>query len=567
MHTVRTTPAAPNQPARRASAALSAGHAARATVAALVALIAANGAPSPVQGQQRAPGTDIVRPADQARADAQHPEVLAAFGGAVDGPVQTYVAGLGARVAQTAGLDGLCRFQVLNSDAVNAFAVPGCRIYVTRGLLSAINSEDELVSVLGHEVGHIVGKHGLKRQQRAGWANLGALVAGIATGNRGILQLAGQLAAVYTLSYSREQEFQSDDFGVRYTRALGYNPLAAADMLASLGLQESLEAVVHDRVGRSAPTWARSHPLSADRAQRATAQARNGAVAPFPAERAAPYFRAIDGLLHGDDPEQGFIIGRAFAHPGLRLAFEAPAGFQLANSPQAVQISGPDGIRGQFAGGGAAPRDLRQHANEVLARIVGTNPHQAGPASLSTTGGVETARQSARVRTANGTVAAVEVAAYRIGNRVFHMVFTGPDGRLAPAVVAMSSVRSLSAAEASGLRPRRIEIVTVRAGDTPRRLAERMAYPDFRLERFLALNGMPLPAAGAVPANADTPLAVGTQVKIVALTPAVSARLAPPDWRGMPALALTARPAPGAADDDGPHGGHAHRHTESARGR
>ena len=105
----------------------------------------------------------IIKPNERAQAIKQHPQIIAQFGGAITGPVATYVSSVGAKVATTAGLKDQCTFTVINSDVVNAFAVPGCYIYISRGLMTIMNSEDELASVLGHEVGHIVGKHSLKR--------------------------------------------------------------------------------------------------------------------------------------------------------------------------------------------------------------------------------------------------------------------------------------------------------------------------------------------------------------------------------------------------------------------
>src|SRR5690606_25213079 len=145
------------------------------------------------------------------------------------------------------------------------------------------------------------------------------------TGSGQVAQVVGQAAQLYTLSYSRDQEFESDDLGVRYLQRAGYNPFASADLLRSLGLQEALATRLANRDAASAtPAWARTHPLSADRVARARAQAQAAGAAPGGAEETAAYFAAIDGMIFGDDPEQGFVNGRTFAHPTLRIAFEAP---------------------------------------------------------------------------------------------------------------------------------------------------------------------------------------------------------------------------------------------------
>jgi predicted Zn-dependent protease len=240
---------------------------------------------------------------------------------------------------------------------VNAFAVPGCYIYLTRGLMSVVNSEAELASVLAHEVGHIVADHSERQQKRSLWRSLGVMAVGLVTQSERLTQLAGAAAGYFTLSYSRKQEFESDDLGIRYLKEAGYDPYAAAQMLGALGRNEQFMARTRGRdEARSIPEWARTHPLTENRVERArdTAAGTGIAAGALPGNEAR-YLREVDGLLYGDDPAQGFVQGRRFAHPVMRIGFEAPEGFTLTNSPQAILIDGPDGLRGEF-GGGRMPR-------------------------------------------------------------------------------------------------------------------------------------------------------------------------------------------------------------------
>ncbi|MDZ4775535.1 MAG: M48 family metalloprotease [Alphaproteobacteria bacterium] len=450
------------------------------------------------------PDAPAVADAARARAGQQHPQIIAQFGGEVTGPTSVYVKGVGEKVATAAGLPGRCTFTVIGSDVVNAFAVPGCYIYITRGLLAIMNSEDELASVLGHEVGHVVADHSARRQNASTLSGLGALAVGILTGSGDLAQLAGQAAQVWTLGYSRDQEFESDDLGVRYLLRSGYNPFAAADMLDALGVNDALTAKTSNReAGSEIPAWARSHPLSADRVTRATAQAQaGGGVRGQPPEKAAPYLVAIRGMIYGDDPEQGFVNGRTFSHPALRIAFEAPTGFTLTNTPASVNISGAN-AKAQFSGGALPAEGLEAYARAVLSKLVGQSPVQVGQAQRTTINGLETVLLPARAQAQSGQVVDVSVSAYRVGNRVYHFIALAPQGQIGALDSMVRSMRTLSDAQVAALRARVIDVVNVGSRDTVQTLAQRMAFDDFRVERFLALNGL----------NANTPLPA--QVKIV----------------------------------------------------
>ena len=472
----------------------------------LIALLAGCALLPGCGGGDEAQGPPRIEEAERRTGAEQHPQLLAEFGGAYDGPEAAYVRRLGDRLAGVAGLDGQCTFTLVNTDVVNAFAVPGCYIYVTRGLMGIVNSEDELASVLGHELGHIVADHGERQQKRSLLRTLGVLAVGLITGSERLTEMAGKAAAFFGLRYSRKQEYEADDLGIRYLKAAGYDPYAAGDMLDALGRQEQFLARTSGRdEAQGIPEWARTHPLSENRSRRAREQAEATGVAPDAvAEKEAPYLNEVDGLLYGDDPAQGFVRGRRFDHPVMRIGFEAPEGFTLTNSPQAILISGSDGLRGEF-GGGRLPRNgLAGYTEALIGTFLRNVPAEVGPSTPSRFNGVPALITPARVQTREGFVD-LSFAAYEgPGGSAYHFVMAAPAGSADSVARLFSSFRLLSPQEAASLRPRVIRVVAAAPGETLQTLARRMAS-EHPLDRLLMLNAR----------AADQPLKPGERLKIV----------------------------------------------------
>jgi predicted Zn-dependent protease len=471
-------------------------------------------------GQEPAPEeTPRITAADRARGAEQHPLLLAEFGGAYQAEEARYVAAVGERVAVAAGLGGQCKFTLVNSDVVNAFAVPGCYIYMTRGLLATVTSEAELASVLGHELGHIVAAHAQRQERRSLWRTLGVIAVGL-TGSEGLTRLAGKAAEFFTLRYSRKQEYEADDLGLRFLEDAGYDPYASAEMLDALGRQQAFMVATSGRdEARSIPEWTLSHPLTENRVQRARAAASATGLAndELP-EEAEPYLREVDGLLYGDDPAQGFVSGQRFAHPVMRIAFVAPPGFALTNSPRAIRLSGPNGIRGEFGGGPMADADIAGHAVAIARKIAGDTPVEIARPQRRSVNGIDAAVIEIGIATQQGTVP-VAIAAYDGGGgQAYHFIIVSPPADASARAIAalFGSFRRLSAEEAAQLRPRVIRTITAAPGDTLDRVVGRMADPNPGA-LFAMLNGRP----------AGRPLRPGEHLKIVVFDPPQAAAISP----------------------------------------
>jgi predicted Zn-dependent protease len=437
----------------------------------------------------------------------QHPQLLAEFGGAYDAPEAAYVKRIGEKLAGTAGLSGQCTFTLVNSDVVNAFAVPGCYVYVTRGLMGIVNSEAELASVLSHELGHIVAAHSARQQKRSLWRQLGVLAVGMVTGSEGLTRLAGNAAQYFTLRYSRKQEYESDDFGILYLRRAGYDPYAASDMLTALARNEQYTAGTRGRdEAKGIPEWARTHPLTEHRIERSRdAAAATGLGDDDLPENEAGFMREVDGLLYGDDPAQGFVLGRRFVHPVMRIGFEAPQGFTLTNSPQAILIEGPDGTRGEFGGGRMPAGGLEEYTRLVAEQLLKGAPAQASTPEPIQANGVPGLIVPLLVQTQQADLQ-LTIAAFDPGNgAAYHFLMVSrPLPDLSVLAGLFQSFRLVPAEEAARLRPRVIRVVTAGAGDDAESLAGRMVS-DHPLEHFLMLNGR----------SAQQPLQPGERVKIV----------------------------------------------------
>lgn len=265
-------------------------------------------------------------------------EIVASVGLYDDPELQAYVEDLGQKLAAQSERPNLpWSFKVVDDPAVNAFALPGGYIYVTRGLLSHMTSEAELSGVLGHEIGHVTARHGVNQASKQMLALLGLGV--VALIDEDLSSVAGAASVglgLLFLKYGRDDERQADDLGLRYMARAGYDPREMPGVFNVLAGVQTVEGA-----GRL-PNWLSTHPDPGARRERM-----QQAVAGMPDDfsRATVdrdgYLRRLDGLVFGDNPREGFFQGNAFLHPEMRFRFEFPAGWETSNEKASVSAAAP----------------------------------------------------------------------------------------------------------------------------------------------------------------------------------------------------------------------------------
>lgn len=309
--------------------------------------------PSAITGKSRSFGYSWQQELELgARADQ---DIVAQMGLYDDPKLQAYVDGVAQRVLEHSDFrnadtpeiyrDTDFTFRVIDSPVVNAFALPGGYVYVTRGLLAHLNNESQLAVVLGHEIGHVTARHSSRQALRAQMGQLG-LIAGAIIGDQvapdsnigsQILDLGGTAFQLLMFRYSREAERESDTLGIKYAGLAGYAPAEGADFFESLQRMSEAE-------GRALPSWQSTHPDPGERAEtlRSSAGAWDPVSESDPQVGTEELLQQLEGMVIGDDPRQGYRDGDTFYHPGMRFQFPIPAGWKLQNEQAMVLMGAPN---------------------------------------------------------------------------------------------------------------------------------------------------------------------------------------------------------------------------------
>jgi predicted Zn-dependent protease len=437
----------------------------------------------------------------------EHQRITATYGGVYNDPkLQAILEQIVDRlVAASEKPDQHYRVTMLNSQSINAFALPTGQIYVTRGLIALANDESELASVMAHEMGHVIARHAEQREEEARNAELA---------NRAIADLvtdpeAGALALakskIKLASFSRSQELEADALGIGIAARAGYDPYGSVRFLTSMEHNSDLRSEQTGAINPAAPDFLSSHPATPERITNALSNARQyrAPAADTPqqlADAKSNYLSDINGIVFGEDPSEGFVRGRRFLHPRLGFTFTAPDGFTLDNTAQAVL--------GVKHGGGQALRldVVRVPAEQTLAAYLTSGwIENIDPATVDdiVVNGFPGATAAAK-----GDQWDFRLYAIRFGSDVYRFIFAAK--KRTPETdrefrESVGTFRRMSIAEIEQAKPLHLMVVTAGPSDTVEKLAGRMAVADRAVERFRVLNGL----------EAGGKLKPGSEVKIV----------------------------------------------------
>ncbi len=422
------------------------------------------------------------------------PQVVAEFGIYEDAPLQQFLTEKGLAMARISERPNLpWTFRLVDSEVVNAFAVPGGFVYFTRGIMAHFNNEAQFAGVLGHEIGHVTARHTVAQQSKQQVAQIG-LIGGMILSpelaNQGQSLMQGM--QLLFLKFGRDAESQSDELGVKYSTAIGYD---AKEMAGFFGTLDRLSGGAENR----APTFLSTHPDPLNREARVEEMAIEAQAAgkrgSYEVDRNS-WLQRIDGIIYGEDPAQGFVENGAFYHPGLKFTFAIPQSWQLVNSPTMVQMVAPDqkAIMQMRLSSGTDTRAAAQQFVEQNSVQVSSTSDQAinGLPATTIVGQINQQDQSTGQTSSLGTIASFisyTGNVYMLAGLSAAADFSNYSRSMESTIRSFAQLRDASKLNR---QPDRIRIVTTDRAKTLQQALLDARIPQDRLEEFAILNGMNL---------------------------------------------------------------------------
>lgn len=440
-------------------------------------IVGAACATNPVTGKKQ---MSLLSEAEELAIGAQQDvEIRREMGVYNDAALQRYVSDVGQQLAHVSHRPNLpWSFTIVDSPAINAFALPGGYVYLTRGILAYLDDEAELAGVLGHEIGHVTARHAAQAYTRQAQAGIGLAILSIfvpSTATFADLSSAG--LSVLFLRHGREAELEADRLGVEYGSGAGYDPAGVPRFLATLARVDALSE-------RGVPNWLSTHPDPGSRATKAAPVATKFVSDASRALNRDQYLERIQGMVFGDRVEDGIVRGNEFLHPLLRIGVKFPEGWELTNTPSAVlaQEPGTDHYMVlQEVEQPAAGQGYRSQAGRSIGDAAVAAMRQAGYTVVD--GRVDRINgNEAHVGLYRGNAKDVgkvlmRAAHIAIGRQLYVVAGFAPEQEFAQVdndiLPSVQTFRQLSTSEAAAVRPNRVDFYVVKSGDSWQSIAAR----------------------------------------------------------------------------------------------
>ncbi|MBN2356649.1 M48 family metalloprotease [candidate division KSB1 bacterium] len=429
-------------------------------------------------------------------------QIIETYGIYQDAQLNSYINQLGQRMAKITHRPQLnYHFKVLDTPVINAFAVPGGYVYFTRGILAFLNDEAEFAGVMGHELGHVNARHSAQQYSKIQLAQLGLGIGMVLSEDfrkyAGLAQFGVQLLF---LKFSRDNERQADDLGVEYSSKVGYDANRMADFF------ETLERLSGGSAQSGLPDWFSTHPNPVDRigaVKRKTAQMQAQLPGTQFTVNRDTYLRTIDGILFGEDPQQGYVEGNTFYHPSLRFSFTVPQGWTLNNTPKQVQMVSPqqDAFILFALESGGSPQAAAQNFRQSSGAMVRSS-------DALTINGMAAQRMLSEVPTEQDTLAVLSYFIQKGGNIfLFHGAstpekYSAYQGHLA---ATPTQFRSLTDSRYINVKPNHLKVRNVTSTNTFSNILRQWGVPGDQVEEVAIMNGI----------KSTDQVAVGTLLKVV----------------------------------------------------
>jgi len=446
-------------------------------LAAAVALSAAC-ATNPVSGKKQ---VSLLSEAEElAIGQQQDLEIRREMGVYDDQNLQRYVSDIGQQIARNSHRPNLpWSFTIVDSPAINAFALPGGYVYVTRGILAYLDDESELAGVLGHEIGHVTARHAAQAYTRQAEANLGLTILSIfVPGTQPFTDLGATGLGVLFLRNGREAELEADRLGVEYGSGAGYDPSGVPRFLATLARVSALSE-------RGMPNWLSTHPDPGLRVTRAEPLAGKFVSADAKTINHDQYLERINGLVFGDNPKDGIVRGNEFLHPLLRIGVKFPDGWELTNTTEAVLAQEPGTQHFMVLQQVEQPlgQGYRPQATRAIADVAIEAMRKAGYSSVDGTmqkiNGSDAYIGLYRGNAKGAGKVMMRAAHIAVGRELYVVAGFAPEAEFAQVdrdiQPSVQTFRQLSMQEASNVRPNRVDFYVVREGDSWQSIAARQS--------------------------------------------------------------------------------------------